>query len=218
MRNKWKSVLPVFLLIGLQACTSSDRNGRDHETTKMTDALLDSTQKAQALTADVGLNGDEKVFTISAATGGRMEVELANLAIKKTKEKSVKEFAQMMLKDHNMINQELSAIANQKGLKLPEALPEKVAADLVMLNTLADRAFDVQYMRMMINDHEQTIQLFTDGSHIADNQLRGFALKTLPTIQKHHQLAVEVGKRLNIDNRNNGDDVLGNSPAKVEKK
>lgn len=218
MKNYCKSVLSVCLLIGLQSCGNADRNGRDQAATTRSNSMSDTTQAAHVLSADVDLNGDGKTFTLSVATGGRMEVELANLAINKSKEKSVKEFAQIMLKDYNLINQELTAITNQKGLKLPDALPEKVAEDLTMLNTLADRAFDVQYMRMMINDHEKTVQLFTDGSHNKDDQLRNFALKTLPVIKKHQQMAIEIGKRLNIDNRNNGDDVLGNSPSKIEKK
>lgn len=208
--------MPVCILIGLQSCGNADRNGRDQAATGITDSLSDTTQRAKAVTADVDLNGDEKVFTLSAANGGMMEVEAANLALKKSKNKTVKDFAARMLKDHGMANDELKQIAVSKGLDLPTTLPEELAAHLKQMNTLEDRAFDVQYMRMMMDDHKRTVQLFTDGSRLADAQLKNFAAKTLPIIQEHHKMAVEIGKKLNVTNANNGDDVLGLSPAKIE--
>ncbi|AOM79659.1 DUF4142 domain-containing protein [Pedobacter steynii] len=218
MKNYLKNLLPVCLLIGLQSCGNAERNGRDETANEITDSLSDTTQRAKAINADVDLNGDAKVFTLSAAVGGMMEVEAAGIALKKSKNKMVKDFATRMLKDHGFANTELKGIAETKGLQLARTLPTEMAAHLEKLNSLEDRAFDVQYMRMMINDHEKTVQLFTEGGRLADQELRAFAVKTLPLIQQHYQSAVEIGKSINISNANNGDDLLGISPAKVEKK
>lgn len=218
MKKLMNNLLPVCLLIGLQACGNADRNGRDQAATEMTDSLSDTTQRAQAATADVDLNGDGKVFALSAATGGMMEVEAAGLALKRSKSKIVKDFAAMMQNDHKLANDELKKIADAKGLQLAQTLPEEMASHISEMNSLEDRAFDVQYMRMMINDHVKTMQLFTDGSRLADPELRAFALKTLPLIRKHYEYALKIGKGLNISNTGNGDDLMGLSPAKVEKK
>lgn len=218
MKKLLNNLLPVCILIGLQACGNADRNGRDQAATEMTDSLSDTTQRAQAATADVDLNGDGKVFALSAATGGMMEVEAAGLALKRSKSKTVKDFAEMMQDDHKLANDELKKIADAKGLQLAQTLPEEMAGHISEMNSLEDRAFDVQYMRMMINDHAKTMQLFTDGSRLADPELRAFALKTLPVIRKHYESALKIGKGLNISNAGNGDDLMGLSPAKVEKK
>lgn len=218
MKFYWKSVLPICLIIGLQACGNTDRKGRDEAAGNITDSLSDSTRGAQVVTADVNLNGDGKVFALSAATGGLMEVEAAALALKKSKNKEVKDFAEQMLKDHGAANAELEKIANAKGLNLTKTLPDALAGHLADMNTLADRAFDVQYIRMMVKDHQNTVNLFTEGSRLADAELKAFAVKTLPVIQRHYQTATELGDRLNISNANNGDDVLGLSPAKIDKK
>lgn len=218
MKNYWRNVWPVCVLVALQACSNANRNGRDEPAGSIVDSLSDTTQRAQAITADVNLNGDGKVFALSAATGGLMEVEAATLAIKKSKDKAVKDFATRMLKDHALANQELSGIAEAKGLQPAKTLPEESAAHLTMLGKLADREFDIQYIRMMIADHQKTLQLFTDGSRLADAQLKAFAVNTLPIIQQHYDAAVKIGKQLNISNANNGDDVLGLSPEKGKKK
>lgn len=218
MKNYLRNLLPLFLLIGLQSCGNADRNGRDEAANGIIDSLSDTSQRARAITADVDLNGDAKIFTLSAATGGMMELEAAGIALKKSKNKIIKDFAARMLKDHGLANDELKKIAHIKGLQLAQTLPTEMAGHLAELNGLADRAFDVQYMRMMINDHEKTVQLFTEGIALADPDLKAFAAKTLPLLRQHYTTAVEIGKRINISNANNGDDVLGISPAKVEKK
>lgn len=218
MKNNLRNLLPLCLFIGLQSCGNPDRNGRDEAANGIIDAASDTSQRAKAVTADVDLNGDAKVFTLNAATGGMMELEAAGIALKKSKNKIVKDFAARMLKDHGLANDELKKIADAKGLQLAQTLPTEMTGHLSELNGLADRAFDVQYMRMMINDHEKTMQLFTQGTALADPDLKAFAVKTLALIREHYSAAVEIGKRINISNANNGDDVLGISPAKVEKK
>jgi putative membrane protein len=216
MKKHIKSLLPICLLIGLLACRNANRGGDD--TSKIIDSLSDTTKRAEEINAALDLKDDAKIFALSAATGGMMEVEAANLALKKSKEKAVRDFAGRMLKDHSIANKELKSIAAAKGLQLPQTLVAELSKHLEMLNTLADRAFDVQYMKMMINDHKKTVQLFTDGSHLVDPELKAFAAKTLPVIKEHYQTAMEIGKRLNISNANSGDDVLGLSPKEIEKK
>ncbi|WP_316813704.1 DUF4142 domain-containing protein [Pedobacter heparinus] len=216
MKIYLKNLLPVCLLIGLQSCGNADRSGTN-AATQMGDSISDIAKNVGQVSTTADLDNKAKAFVLNAATGGMMEVEAAGLALKKSKDKVVKDFAGLMLKDHRMANHELEMIASRKGIELTKTLPEKQAGHLAEMNTLADRAFDVQYMRMMIGDHEKTVQLFTEGGHLADPELKAFAAKTLPIIKAHHQSAVEIGKRLNITNANNGDDVLGLSPAKTER-
>ncbi|MFA4870772.1 MAG: DUF4142 domain-containing protein [Pedobacter sp.] len=218
MKNHWICLLVICFTSGLLACNNADRNGRDETAKEMVDSLSDTSDRAQALTADVDLNGDGKVFILSAANGGMMEAEAAGIAIKRSKNKLVKDFAEQMLKDHRAANAELKRIAEGKGIGLGTSLPDELAAHLAKLNSLEERAFDLQYMRMMINNHQKTVELFTSGTRLEDAGLRAFAVKTLPIIQDHYQTAIAIGKKLNITNANNGDDVLGISPAKVEDK
>lgn len=218
MKNYCKNLLSIGLLIILQACGNADRNGGNAAVNRAIDSLNDTTESAQAVPTDVDMIGDGKVFVWSATTGGMMEMELAGVAIKKSNDKAVKAFASRMLRDHGIANEELKRIAEARGFQLPQTLPGEMAGHIADLNGLAERAFNVQYIQMMINDHKKNLKLFTGGSRLTDQELMEFAAKTLPVIQQHYQTAIEIGKRLNISNANNGDDVLGISPSKVEKK
>jgi len=192
---------------GLQACNNNDRGGRDAAATSATGSLADTTQRAQNYTADVEVNGDEKSFILPAAVGGMMEVAAGNLIIQKSVNPSVKAFAVRMVKDHTKANIELEKIAKAKGLTVPATLPEEQMKHIVAMKTLSGRTLDVHYITMMINDHAETEELFGKATAFKDGDLKTFALNTLPVIQEHHKLAGEIGKKLNISNVNNGDDM-----------
>ncbi|MGV3510050.1 MAG: DUF4142 domain-containing protein [Sphingobacteriaceae bacterium] len=72
------------------------------------------------------------------------------------------------------------------------------ANDLTSLNNLTGNAFDVQYMRMMLQDHQQAIALFTSASESSDPEVRAFALKTLPALKAHFEHARGVNNRAHM--------------------
>ncbi|MFD2163281.1 DUF4142 domain-containing protein [Paradesertivirga mongoliensis] len=55
-------------------------------------------------------------------------------------------------------------------------------------------AFDLQYMRMMLQDHQQAIELLTAASQSTDPEVRAYALKTLPA-KSHFNHARSVHNR-----------------------
>src|ERR1035438_2981081 len=64
-------------------------------------------------------------FIQAFAQGGMTEVKLGELAAQKGARDDVKEFGQMMVKDHTAINDDLKALAAQKGVTLPDSLDAK---------------------------------------------------------------------------------------------
>jgi putative membrane protein len=63
---------------------------------------------------------------------------------------------------------------------------------MASLQNLTGQAFDVQYMRMMLQDHQKAIELFTSASQSTDPEVRAFASKTLPTLRMHFNHARHV--------------------------
>jgi predicted outer membrane protein len=69
------------------------------------------------------------------------------------------------------------------------------ANDLISLQNLTGTAFDLQYMRMMLQDHLQAIALFTSATQSTDPEVRAYARKTLPVLQAHFNHARSVHNR-----------------------
>ncbi|TJU93145.1 MAG: DUF4142 domain-containing protein, partial [Mesorhizobium sp.] len=69
-------------------------------------------------------------FVDKAAVGGKFEVDSSQLALNKVQDQSIKDFAQMMIRDHGAANTKLQAVAGEQKLKVPAALDAQHQADL----------------------------------------------------------------------------------------
>jgi putative membrane protein len=132
------------------------------------------------------LSAADRKFVDKAASGGMAEVQAAQLAEQKTQDPKVKDFAEQMIKDHTAANQQLTTIAQQKGLTVPTALDSKDQKEIDKLQTLSGSKFDRAYMKGQARDHEAMLKLLQkESSSGKDSDLKSFADQTIPTIQKH---------------------------------
>ena len=137
-------------------------------------------------------SGSEDIeFVLDAAKGGMAEVELGKMAATHAQNDEVKKFAQRMVDDHSKANEQLKAIAEAKGIKLPEGDTDAThKATMRRLEKLNGAAFDRAYMQMMVGDHVKDVNEFKKESNAGrDPQVKSFASGTLPTLEEHLQQA-----------------------------
>jgi putative membrane protein len=143
---------------------------------------------AHAQTTPSYIKGDE-TFAKQAAASGLAEVKLSQLAIDKAQSLEVKQLARKMVMDHTKANTELKQIADQQNMKLPTELDAKQQQTFDELSKLSGSAFDREYVRLMSADHDATVVKFQhEGLYGQDPELKSFAMKTLPLIEKHDRL------------------------------
>jgi len=125
-------------------------------------------------------------FAVKATDGGMAEVEISKLAKEKSTNQQVKDFADMMIRDHSAANEKLNAITMAKNITVPTSLSSE---NQDHKNDLAQRSgsdFDKAYMDLMEKDHEKTISMFEDAvNNVKDPELNNFAKETLPTLRGH---------------------------------
>lgn len=148
-------------------------------------------------TASLALAADltPQSFVSQAASSGMAEVQLAQMAKKKSKNTQVEQFAEMMIQDHKKADSELMAIAKKEGVSVPtQPSPEDQAAAKA-LGDHSGAAFDAAYAKQMVQDHQKAVDLFQSASDDSSlkPELRSFAQKTLPTLQHH----LDAAKKLN---------------------
>lgn len=64
------------------------------------------------------------------------------------------------------------------------------------LQNAAGSEFDRMYMRMVVDDHEKAVALFTSASQSDDAEVRAFAVKTLPALKGHLTQARTISANL----------------------
>src|SRR5256885_3678676 len=140
---------------------------------------------------------DSTKFSSAAAQGGLTEVELGRLAVQRGSNPAVKSFGQSMIADHSRANDELKSIATKKGIALPSDMNSDQKAMMDKLSKLSGAEFDKEYMSDMVKDHEADAKEFENQANKGtDADIKAFAAKTLPIIQRHLQMARDVANQV----------------------
>jgi len=125
-------------------------------------------------------------FILAAAQGGMTEVKLGEMAAEKGTRADVKEFGQLMVKDHSAINGDLKALAAQKGVSLPDNLDEKHQRMIDKMAALSGSAFDEAYIADMVKGHKMDAKEFkAESAATTDADIKSFVDKSLPVVQRH---------------------------------
>lgn len=143
-------------------------------------------------------------FYTQAAESGMAEVMLGNLALQKTQNEQIRQFAQQIVTDHTNANNELKQLAESKNMTLPTSVSSKQQSAYDKLNGMSGADFDKAFMKQMVKDHESAVKLFQKQSEKGeDADAKAFAAKTLPTLRMHLQTAKTMNDSMKNSNRNN---------------
>jgi putative membrane protein len=161
-------------------------------------ASLISTAGMTAFAADDtgnpgSLSKKDYQFVKTAASGGMAEVQAGQLAGAKSIDATVKQFGQQMVTDHSKANDELKALAAQKGATLSASPAKRDQKAVDKMAALTGDSFDRAYARDMVSDHQKDVKEFQLEAQKADDaDLRAWAAKTLPTLEMHLQMATNM--------------------------
>lgn len=206
----------LLLTMGLSTAHQQDQNSNSNSNSNMSrhSSNMNGGSTKQGMAAD-------GKFMMMAAQGGMAEVEAARVALTRSSNDAVKQFAQHMIDDHTQNNTELMQVAAGKGVTLPAGPDAKHQAMMTKMQSLTGDAFDREYIKNSgVKDHEamqKLMQKEIDGGKDAD--AKAYASKTLPAVQEHLRMARELsssmmggkGKSSSNMNSNMGGNTNGNS-------
>ena len=172
--------------------------------------LLTAAASAQAPTPAAAPNARQ--FTEQALAANVAEIKLGELAKGHAQSAAVKQFADMMIRDHTKAKDELKQAVKGSGIEEPTQLDTKHQALYDKLNQLNGAAFDREYMTAMVDGHKEVKDMLstranqppspkgTSGAAAGDAQLdpkvNQWASKTLPAVNQHLQKAESISQQL----------------------
>ena len=145
-------------------------------------------------------------FWTEAAQVGRAEVLFSDLALQRSQNEEVKKIAQMSIDNYTKINEDFNTLASRKNVTLPVDINSKQKATMGKLNELSDDAFDREFLKTMVKDHEITVILLQKQADIAaDPDLKSFAVNNLPTLKAHLEAAKTLSDNMNKNTNGNAE-------------
>ena len=140
---------------------------------------------------------DARDFLENAIQGSYAEIEGSQLALEKAEDPEVREFAEMMIRDHQQMAQEASDLARQKGIEPPDGPSIMQTTEITALKPLTGGAFEAMYVnRIGVAAHESTIEMFEQAQQeIQDPDVRAMIEKPLPKLREHLQMAQALDQK-----------------------
>lgn len=191
------AVTTCFAALAL-ASASADAQTASHNRTSTTPAdprIAEMAKKMAAMTP--------AQFADKAATSDQFEIESSRMALKKTKNEKLRDYANMMIEDHGKSTKQLTQIASTKKIKpTPKFSPEQQKMTAELKAAAAGAAFEQAYLKGQVAGHEKTLamlQAYSDRG--TDAELKGFAKQMIPTVQRHLEEARTLQGNMTADTR-----------------
>jgi putative membrane protein len=198
--KKLSSIILAYSLIVMPACNDnrtetastydSDTTVNSADQTAVTGSNSDTMNN---ITNTVTMNpGSDSSFIKEALNASMMEVELGKVATQKAKNRRVKNFASMMVTDHSKAINDLKQLASGMNITVAGEMDSSHKRHIADMKKLSGDEFEKHYMSMMVDDHQKDIASFNNASRSSDNNVKNFATKTLPVLQKHMDSATAI--------------------------
>ena len=179
-----RTLVSAAVSIAALSAISAGAQGTGSSSTGVMGAAGSSVAGAQVSREDSRLMTDLAQSNIA-------KIETGKMALEKSQNDTVKKFAQSMIDDHTAALTELQALAQAKGVKLPDRPDVRHKTMAAALKVSSGNTFDNQFMKSAgVADHQQTVELLKKTQKNAkDAELKAIATKLLPTVQGHLKMA-----------------------------
>jgi putative membrane protein len=161
-------------------------------------AALPQAARAQSITlklgptpppARSGVSPLDCCFMRMAAVAGMKEIEISEAVLGQLSSAELKSFARKVIADHTAANAELLDLARRKGAGFSTKV-EDPYSDWSRKTDDIDR----RYVREIISDHLDEVDLFERASKSGDPDVAAFAQRMLATLREQLMLAHDVRK------------------------
>jgi len=164
--------------------------GRPGETMAKGESMIKGESAAKSETDPKEMQKD---FVETAANTNFLEIAEGKLALDRSQDPQVKQLAEMMIRDHEMAQQQLQQAGQSAGAEVPTKMNK---LHQMMLDELAKKkgeAFEHCYVYSQVGAHAKAVLEFRDASkELQDAHLKQFAQQTLPHLQMHLRDAENV--------------------------
>lgn len=132
-------------------------------------------------------------YARAADASNLAEIQMAKIALQRTRSQSVRQLATMILSDHKTTEMQLQQVASTAGITLTGKPSPQQAQQAGLLRSVPAGSFDVTYLQIQVGDHQTAIQNtkaeIATGSDAAVVQ---YARGALPVLQKHLHMSTKA--------------------------
>ena len=164
---------------------------------------IDSSPLAPDLQVDqaAAVAQPDKDFVFRTYQSGMAEIQLGQLAVRKSSSDDVKEFSSKMVDDHETIVDRMEWAAQHMDVRLPSGISKKDKELIAKLQGLSGAEFDNAYIVAMVKDHKSDEGEFREVAHQSKNpNLQRLVQQESPLIEQHLQTIEQIARTHHLMN------------------
>ena len=190
-------VLPIVFACNNGSKDSVGKADSANEAKSDTGTKYNDTANKMSSGGTIAVDQSTADFMVKVADVGMTEVKLGRIAQEKAANKRIKDFGEMMAKDHTQAGDELKSLARRKNVTLPDSIGSEHRNKIDNLEKKNAKDFDRAYIDMMVDGHQATVNDFEKASNnTKDPDVKSWVDKTLPTLKMHLDSAKAIQKAI----------------------
>ncbi len=180
----------LVVLGGISTSSCGDIGDQPHSGTHEYNAGQKSPGTGSTFRVPRNLNDTDSAFMYTAKTAGLLEIAAGKVALQKTTQPHVKNFALLMVKEHTDALGKLREIARIKGISLPDTLRGEDRRKVEELSAKSGQDFNQAYIDVMVESHDRFVEIFRDANRkVTDIEVNTYAKELLPALLRHQRKA-----------------------------
>lgn len=187
-RNNWMAAMrspglaALILAIGMAGCGGA----RKQEARAERSGAPKTATSNHYVNPAAKISPDEIDFLKSVRRNNDGDLDMARLALQKSKNEEVQAFAQKLITDSQDAEHKLDALASSKNVQLPFGAGTSDDAAEAKLKGLSGHAFDQGFIEQVVEDHKQAVSEFEkESKNATDSDVKQYASTMLPVLKEH---------------------------------
>lgn len=145
-------------------------------------------------------NDQDLAFLAAAHQGNLAEIASGEAAVAQATTDGVRQMGQQLITDHTALDTQLTAVAQQLGVTLPDAPSPAQQAALAEVTAETGQDFDTAWLYLQIESHRQTLALGEQELAAGSEQaVKDLATAAAPVVQGHLDHALMLAQQLGVD-------------------
>ncbi len=176
-----KALLGAFVLTLFLGTTSCKNDTKTEDTKEIAE------DQNEAKFEDNDNKEDDSEFLVAAAETDLMQIEIGKLAMSRSTDNNVKEFAKTLVADHTKSAEQMKPFAQRLNVTLPMSITEKGKENYNDLNDKKTaKDFDEKFAELMVKGHDDAVSKMEKAAENAnDPEVKAWAAGIVPTLKAH---------------------------------
>lgn len=175
----------IFCMALIVSCGPQERTEQNQDTD--TEATAEP-----VVIAEEDLQEDAD-YLVSAHINSQLQIALGKVAEEQSQSPQVQQFAQQIRQENQLIQHNIDALATGVGVEIEPALTPDYVAIVDSIQAYSGREFDMAFLDLVIEEHEEDIDRFTSISTRATNPIvRDMLTDNLEILRRRKNQAEEL--------------------------